>query len=100
MSRAIGAVVAHDSIAGVAGVGVGFQGAFGDLDGVFGDDLVQGVGAAAEGFARVAVAEDMGFVVEGDVPFDLAAVALCVVGRHCEIGCSDGDLGCDWWVCK
>ena len=53
---AVGAIVAVDGFAAVAFVCVGLETALGDLEGGLGDDLVQGIGAAAEVFAGVAVA--------------------------------------------
>ena len=56
MRGAVGTVVAVDTLAGIAVVGVGLCAALGDAQGVLRDDLVEGVGAAAELFAGVAVA--------------------------------------------
>jgi hypothetical protein len=69
-----------------------------DLERVLGDDLVQGVGAAGEDFAGVAVTQDVagGVLVEGGGPFGGAAVAGSVVGGHCGLGV----VWCwvrDWW---
>jgi hypothetical protein len=56
-----------------------------NLQVILGDDLVQSVGASGEGFAGVAVAEDVagGVFVEGGGPFGGAAVAGSVVRGHC-----------------
>lgn len=86
MSCAIRAEIAHSGVSGVCFVAVCLQLAFGDFDVVFGDNLVEGIGAAAEGLAGIAVAEDVGFIFEDDIPLDLAAVALSVAGRHIELG--------------
>lgn len=56
MCGAVGAIVAVDGLAGVAVVGIGLQPALGDLQGGFGNDLVEGVATAAELLAGVAVA--------------------------------------------
>jgi hypothetical protein len=56
MCRAVRAIVAVDSFAGVTVVGISLQAALRNLEGGFGDDLVERVGAAAEVFAGVAVA--------------------------------------------
>jgi len=55
-----------------------------NLERVLGDDLVQGVGAAGQDLAGVAVTEDVagGVLVEGGGPFGGTAVAGSVVGRH------------------
>lgn len=55
-----------------------------NLEGILGDDLVQGVGASGKDLAGVAVTEDVagGVLVEGGGPFGGAAVAGSVVGRH------------------
>jgi hypothetical protein len=101
MRCTVGAVVAVDVFARVAVVGVGFQAAFGDFKGGFGDDLVEGVGAATEVFAGVAMAglgrlvvgvsgEEVGWIdvpedvallvgIDGGGPLGLAAVAVSVV---------------------
>lgn len=62
-----------------------------DLQGVLGDDLVEGVGAAGEDLAGVAVTEDVAACVlfECGGPFGGAAVAGSVVGRH-VCGCGEG----------
>jgi len=57
-----------------------------DLKGGLGHDLVEGVGAAGEDLAGVAVAEDVALLVglEGPLPLVVAAVALGLEGRrHC-----------------
>lgn len=56
MCRAVWAIVAVDSFARVPVVGISLQAALGDLQGGFGDDLVERVGATAEVFAGVAMA--------------------------------------------
>ena len=56
MCRAVWAIVAVDSFAGVPVIGISLQAALGDLQGGFGDDLVERVGATAEVFAGVAMA--------------------------------------------
>jgi hypothetical protein len=59
----------------------------GDLESRLGDDLVEGVGAAGEDLAGVAVAQDVALLVglEGPLPLVVAAVALGLVGGcHCE----------------
>lgn len=65
-----------------------------NLERVLGDDLVQGVGAARQDLAGVAVAEDVagGVLVEGGGPFGGAAVAGSVVGGHVD-GCVGGLIG-------
>ena len=88
---ALGAVVAVDRVSRVTLVSVVLEGitALGDLERVLGDDLVEGVGAAGEDLAGVAVTEDVagGVLVEGGGPFGGAAVAGSVVGRHvCVLG--------------
>ena len=44
----------------VTGVGIGLGGALGDFEGILGDDLVQGILAAAEEFAGIAMAGKRG----------------------------------------
>jgi len=86
MRRTIWAIVANDVVAGVAFVGVCFDcvAAFCEFEGGFGDDLVEGEGAAGESFAGVAVAEDVTllFAFERDFPLSLAAVAFSSICRH------------------
>lgn len=55
-TSAVRAVVAVDSLAGVPVVSVSLEVSLGDLEVLAGDDLVEGVGAAAEELAGVAVA--------------------------------------------
>lgn len=85
VSRALLAVVAADTFAGIALVSVdGRLTAARDLESRFGDDLVHGEGPAAEDLAGVAVAQDVGALVfgQGDIPLVVAAVAFAVVGSH------------------
>jgi len=87
----------HRELTAVTLVAVlGWLAAGSDLEGGLGHDLVEGVGAAGEDLARVAVAEDVALLVglEGPLPLVVAAVALGLVGgRHC---CGWGGLflGC------
>jgi hypothetical protein len=58
-----------------------------DLESRLGHDLVEGVGAAGEDLAGVAVAQDVALLVrlEGPLPLVVAAVALGLEGGgHCE----------------
>lgn len=70
-------------------VGVALKGlaTLGDLEGVLGDDLVEGVGTATEDLAGVAVAQDVraSVLVERSGPLDGTAVADSVVARHCDL---------------
>jgi hypothetical protein len=83
---ALRAVVAVNGVSRVTLVGVVLEvvTTLGDLQAVLGDDLVEGVGAAGEDLAGVAVTQDVaaGVLVEGGGPFGGAAVAGSVVGRH------------------
>lgn len=63
-------------------VGVGLHITLGDLDVVFGDDLVEGVGASTKELAGVTMAQNVRAFLELDLPFCLAAVALSVFDRH------------------
>lgn len=69
----------------------------GNLERVLGDDLVQGVGAARQDLAGVAVTQNVagGVLVEGGGPLGGAAVTGSVVGRH--VDCCVGGVR-DWWL--
>jgi hypothetical protein len=65
-----------------------------DLERRLGHDLVEGVRAAGEDLAGVAVAQDVALLVrlEGPLPLVVAAVALGLEGGgHCEFWLMD------WW---
>lgn len=78
-----------DGVARVTLVGVVLEAvtALCDLQGVLGDDLVEGVGTTGENLAGVAVAEDVarGILVEGSGPLSGTTVAGSVVGRHFDV---------------
>ena len=90
-----------DRVSRVTLVSVVLEGitALGDLERVLGDDLVEGVGAAGEDLAGVAVTEDVagGVLVEGGGPFGGAAVAGSVVGGH--VDCCVGKRLCGRRCC-
>lgn len=80
-TRAVGAEVAVDRVARVAFVGVHFQIAFGQGEGLLGSESVEGVFAAGLHFAGEAMAENvaLGVGIKVDFVLDGAAVALALV---------------------
>jgi len=82
---AVRAVVAVDGLARVTVIRVRLQASLCDLKSGLGDNLVEGVGAAAELLAGIAVAEDMALLVRLELrrPFGLPAMAASSVSlRH------------------
>ena len=67
---------------GITVVGVCVEIALGEFEIVLGNDLIKGVGAPTEFLAGVAVAEDVGFLLEVDSPADLTTVTLSGVLAH------------------
>ena len=95
MARAVRAIIAINALPTIAFVRVALQMPLCDPEIALGDDLVEAVGAAADVFAGVAVAEDVRFLGHGGFPGGLAAVAGSCVGGHGDVSVLLGVGG--WW---
>lgn len=82
MGGAVGAVEAINGVASIALIGVLVERAFGELEVVFGDDLVQGVFTTTDDLAGGAVAEDVFLFRDSGSPRSLPTMALTLVSRH------------------
>jgi len=82
VARTVRAIVAMDRVPRVANVGVRIQGSLSELEGLLRNDLVESVVCAGEPFARIAMAKNVGWIVELDIKFCLATVAFSMVSCH------------------
>jgi len=85
---AVATVVAMNWLTRVTGVSVSLDVvlAFGDLQILLGDNLVQGIRSTTKSLAGITMAKNVRPLFKLDLPLHLAAMALCLIGRHdCRI---------------